>query len=291
MGPDERKSMDIFVNGSAANLDLEGRTLAELLGELDERLEAAGSIIIAIALNGQNIAPEALPGLASTVVSGPGRLDIHAESSSSMRASAMRTLLEFLDAVAQSDGAELGSIRDTFERYRGAFSGLYSAEEESFLVALSEDLASGPAALQLSLPKLRSFFSERLSELEDPVASMKGAARLFQAIKGDLKEVPVRMQTGKDAEAMRSMMLTVELINKTVRLLPEFTKTLGAAADMAIAGQSWEDFFNGFNDILRELAGAFENKDGVLIGDLAEYEIVPRLEALFSATEEAIGTP
>ncbi|HAE21480.1 MAG TPA: hypothetical protein DCG47_04035 [Spirochaetaceae bacterium] len=283
--------MDIYVNGVSASLALEGRTLAELLGELDERLEAAGTIIIAIALNGENIAPEALPGLAATAADGPGRLDVHAESSSSMRAGAMRTLIEFLDAIAQSDGADSSSIRDTFERYRSAFSGLYSAEEESFLVALSEDLAVGPVALQLSLPKLRSFFSERLAEIEDPVASMKGAARLFQAIKGDLKEVPVRMQTGKDAEAMRCMMLTVELINKTVRLLPEFTKALGIASNMAIAGQSWEHFFNGFNDILRELAGAFENKDGVLIGDLAEYEIVPRLEALFSATEEAIGKP
>ncbi len=283
--------MEIYVNGTPASLGMEGRTLAELLGELDERLEAAGSIIIALNLNGENIAPEALPGLAATAADGPGRLDVHAESSSSMRASAMRTLLEFLDAVAQSDGGDLHAIRDTFARYHNAFGGLYSAEEESFLVALGEDLAAGPAALQLSLPKLRSFFNERLAEIEDPVASMKGAARLFQAIKGDLKEVPVRMQTGKDAEAMRSMMLTVELINKTVRLLPEFAKTLGIAADMAIAGQSWESFFNGFNDILRELAGAFEHKDGVLIGDLAEYEIVPRLEALFSATETAIGKP
>ena len=40
--------------------------------------------------------------------------------------------------------------------------------------------------------------------------------------------------------------------------------------------------------MLKELTGAFENKDAVLIGDLAEYEILPRMRSFFSAMEEAL---
>lgn len=49
-----------------------------------------------------------------------------------------------------------------------------------------------------------------------------------------------------------------------------------------VGGQSLLDFATGLNGVLRELQGSFENRDSVLIGDLLEYEVVPRLAALRS---------
>jgi hypothetical protein len=45
-------------------------------------------------------------------------------------------------------------------------------------------------------------------------------------------------------------------------------------------------FFADFNGILRELLGAFDTKDTVLIGDLLEYEVAPRIELFLSFLRE-----
>ncbi len=276
--------MEFHINGVATEIDTNGKSFGDILGELDGNLETAGSIMMAIELDGKNVDPDELPALAARSATGPGRVDIRAESSSSMRASAINTLLEFLSAIGGAGEHDMDAVRDTFGRFRSAFGGLFSVEEESFLAAFTEDIEGGSGKIAETVPKLRSFFGERLAELEDPVGSMQGAARLFDALKDDLKEVPVRMQTGKDADAIRTMMVAVEIINKAVRLLPDFSRAVPGASSMEIGQKSWGEFFDGFNGMLRELAGAFESKDGVLIGDLAEYEIIPRLEALFSAT-------
>jgi hypothetical protein len=117
---------------------------------------------------------------------------------------------------------------------------------------------------------------------------MLTASQLFDSIRTDLSEVAVRLQTGKEAEGMRTMVMVVELINKTVRILPDFMRTVPGAAELAIGGRNIGDFYDDFNVVFRELAGAFENKDSVLIGDLAEYEILPRLSAFFDAAGAAL---
>jgi hypothetical protein len=40
---------------------------------------------------------------------------------------------------------------------------------------------------------------------------------------------------------------------------------------------------NDFNSPARELVQAYENNDTVLIGDLSEYEMAPRLQEIYNA--------
>ena len=42
----------------------------------------------------------------------------------------------------------------------------------------------------------------------------------------------------------------------------------------------FDEFYKDFNSILLELTNAFGAGDSVLIGDLLEYEIAPRLDGL-----------
>ncbi|TFG83388.1 MAG: hypothetical protein E4H20_05630 [Spirochaetales bacterium] len=280
--------MEIIVNGTPADLNPEELSLGQILGDLDGRLEAAGGIIVSIKLDGTPIDADTLPSIADRPGNGPGRLEISAESSTTMRASAIRTLLELIDAAAKADAANLPAVVKTWDRYRNVFDGLYAAEEASFLDAFAAELEAGPAGLPIAAAKITFFFNERLTELEDPAGSMQTAARIFENLRPELAEVSVRMQTGKDSDAIKTMMVTVELINKAVRLLPEFSRAVPGAADFSVDGKNVGEFFDGFNDILRELAGAFESRDGVLIGDLAEYEILPRLDLFFKAATGAL---
>lgn len=95
-----------------------------------------------------------------------------------------------------------------------------------------------------------------------------------------LKNVPVEMQSGKDAHAKQTIIKLSDVMNafcNTVTWSSLFPETFG---NIKIGDLSLSDFLSDFSPILKDFSDALENTDSVLIGDLAEYEICPRLESL-----------
>jgi len=90
-------------------------------------------------------------------------------------------------------------------------------------------------------------------------------ARLVPA----LGEVSVQVQTGRDREAMATVTGLSDAIQRLLPLVALLPPD-GARARLIV----------DLNAPLRGLAAALEAKDTVLIGDLAEYEVAPRLAAL-----------
>lgn len=283
------------VNGIASEAEVRNRTIGEVLSELDERAESSGLIIVEIRLDGEALDPDELPGLSTRLATEDGAIELYAEPAAALKARALATLLELVSASTSAlgaDGAAIAMAKEAWSSFRRSFGGLFSAEEASFLDAFEARLepdGSRDEAAKLA-ESLSSFFGERLLELKDPAESMLAAAKVFDSIKEDLSEVPVRLQTGKDAEAMKTMVLAIELIHKTVRIMPEFSRRIDGQA-IAVDGTPLPEFYGAFNGVLRELAGAFENKDGILIGDLAEYELKPRLESFFASVKRALEAP
>jgi hypothetical protein len=273
------------MNGSPTDVETSGRSIGAVLAELDERAEKAGAIITGIRYNGNDLLAEAIPDITESAADGPGIIELHAEPVADMKARAIDSLLQLVKAAAlATDRDTIQVARKAWSTYRTSFDGLYSVEELSFLDAFVTALDAGNSkAIAEIAAKLTAFFSERLAELQDPLAAMAAASRLFHSLAQDLADVPVRLQTGREADGMRTMVLVVELINKTVRLLPDFVRSVPGAAELRIEGKDVGDFYSDFNHVLRELASAFENRDSVLIGDLAEYELLPRLKAFFTA--------
>ena len=287
--------MVFTMNGTTADVTARGRTIGDVLAELDERAEAMGEIIVEVAVDGTPLDPEELAEASARDASGDGTVALVAEPAADLKARGLESLIELVraaaEAVASGDAEAAKAADDAWNSYRRSFGGLFSAEEASFIDAFGERLAEGGPGSDIGplADNMTAFFGERLAELRDPGEAMMAAARLFDAIKDDLSEVPVRLQTGKDAEAMKTMVLAVELINKTVRIMPEYVR-VSAAPPLEIGGADMPEFYGSLNEVLKELAQAFETKDGVLIGDLAEYEIRPRLESFYSAVRAATGT-
>ena len=84
-----------------------------------------------------------------------------------------------------------------------------------------------------------------------------------------LAEIAVQLQTGRDRDAMATV---AGLCDAVQRLLPlvAFLPPDGGRERLIV----------DLNATLRDLLAAFEAKDTVLIGDLAEYEVAPRLAQL-----------
>ena len=104
-------------------------------------------------------------------------------------------------------------------------------------------------------------------------------------ISEDLKSISSKFQTGKDNEAnaiITSLADFVDSICHTASLSMLFTEDFGS---IRIEEKTFTEFFADFSQILHDFEKAIESKDTVLIGDLSEYEIAPRLEQLAQALE------
>lgn len=299
--------MEIKVNGESLSLESgTGSSLGEILAEADEILETAGAIIVGIKIDGKEVDADGFSAIKDRKGSEIGRVDIIAEALSVIKIKALTTLLELLSLSSESAGRERcddwPALASGLKELSEAFSGLFSADELSFvqgfadLVGKAETMAACSGGTNAVGKELRDeirqqaeglglLFKERLVEIERPVDEMRKAAGLYAGQAGELTELPVLLQTGKDERAMKAIVFFIEIFNKVIRLIPELEQRGLDTKGLKIGEENLSEFYASFNDILRKLSSAFEDKDSVLIGDLAEYEVAPRMEGFFKAIE------
>ncbi len=302
--------MNIAVNGKAFDLGTaKGDTLGEALAAADDMIEKSGGVIIGITVDGVAVDAESYSSTAGRPLAAIGSIEISAEPASTIRVRALETLLELIslvrDASESGEESDWQTLRAGAIDLRDAFAGLFAADELSFVQGFSALLeravdpgqgSTGPvppslafkAEIKVQAERLLPVFRERLAELLEPEREMHSASALFTAQEAELAELPVFLQTGKEDRAMSVVLYFIEVFNKVIRLIPELKRKGLDTDSLQIQGQALADFYASFNGILRELTGAFENKDAVLIGDLAEYEVLPRMKSFFSAMEEAL---
>ncbi len=290
--------MTITANGTELKLDMDGASLGEVLANADDVLERAGSVILGLRLDGRDLEADDLAGLGDKPAAEFRALEIDSVPAFELRGRAYGALLDFLGTLREwAGGTEPADpLREAWSAYGRAFSGLLSSDEHSFLDLLGRDIDALPKEGETEdrrhfarhADRLEPIFRERLEEILDPAAAMRSASRLYESERESLRDVPVRLQTGKDAEAMRSILLFVEIFHKANRILPELGRAGADTSSLRIDGKPVPEFYESFNRVLRQLMEAFETKDAVLIGDLAEYEIVPRMNAFFDAMTGAL---
>ena len=289
--------MEILVNDEVIDLEkADGDSVGDLLSKADALLERAGAVIIDLSIDGRKIGPEELAELGSMSTTEVSRLDIVAESSSEYRARAINLLLGILaEAATSPDEAKRRKLRESLASLSEGLGGLFPADELSFIRALEEaaseelaDDAENGARLAERIAGLDSLFRERLAELLDPVAEFRRASGVYRGAAEELRELPVWLQTGKERQAMQAVLVFVELFDKIIRLMPLLGRLGVDASAIRVEGLELPAFYASFNDVLKELSKAIEDHDSVLIGDLSEYEVAPRMEGLFAAIGGAL---
>lgn len=115
--------------------------------------------------------------------------------------------------------------------------------------------------------------------------AFKQSASLADETVPILEQVPVMLQSGKDADAFKAIETLANIIDNfchTVTLSSLFPEKFG---NLKIDGKTISEFFEDFAPIFNDFNEALKNSDTVLIGDLSEYEICPRLKALSVAVK------
>lgn len=108
-------------------------------------------------------------------------------------------------------------------------------------------------------------------------------SELFAELSSKMEEVPSLLQNGKKLEVSESIKKVADSIDQfshTAALASLYPETF---SNNTIDNMSINDFFADFSSVLKDFEEALQNNDTVMIGDLSEYEICPRLKAISEA--------
>ena len=111
---------------------------------------------------------------------------------------------------------------------------------------------------------------------------------LVDEICARLEELSLDIQTGKDARAAETVRTFSGVAEKVFRVFNMLKLAGFPVGEITVENASITAYITDFGTALRELLAAYEQHDTVLVGDIAEYEMAPRLRCLHSAILDAI---
>jgi len=119
--------------------------------------------------------------------------------------------------------------------------------------------------------------------------SFSAIGKTFSDIEKKVEQIPIDLQSGKDAETNKTIIILADALDQFCHIATLSTLFPETYGNVKISGKSIANFFSDFSHILSEFKQAMETGDTVSIGDLAEYEICPRLHSIaeFTGAEHA----
>ena len=153
------------------------------------------------------------------------------------------------------------------------FEALFKAQGAAAVLSWPVERIKAASAL---VDELRDGLGRRIAEASRPGETMSRRAAGLRESLGRLPEVSVLLQTGRDRAAMEIVIGFTDIVQSVLDLLPFLPPDPGRGK-----------LITELTPFLRDLVSAFGSKDSILIGDLLEYEILPRMERLTPLLEGA----
>ena len=158
-------------------------------------------------------------------------------------------------------------------------------KEQRTIVAVSAD------GKELGAEELDSLFAQpadadmsiELSTVSgsDIRSYMQNLSQELLATAGALEQIPVYMQTGKDAQVLALLESLSQKLNELYRALP-LSDITGLPADISIEGKPLLEYQKEITGLLQDIVTGIEEKDIIQVGDLAEYELAPLVKTLIN---------
>lgn len=101
-----------------------------------------------------------------------------------------------------------------------------------------------------------------------------------------LLELPVLLQSGSNSKVKDSITRLADAVDNFCHITALSSLFPEKFGKISVDGKNLSEFFADFTPVFNDLNGAMESGDTVLLGDLAEYEISPRLKALAAAVKD-----
>jgi hypothetical protein len=270
--------MKITIDGKAADIALEKeKNLGEILGGIGDWLAGSGYSLSGLRINGEALGAEALAGAFDMALEDITTLDIETSGLPVLMAEALIGLRQDL---GDYENAPFEEKRRVETRWAESPAASFLEECVPDIYGLAAQTFSGEG---LAPANLAALLEERLRELRDPPLELGGVEALVESTAQRLEDLPLDIQTGKDGRAAETVQIFSAVTEKLFRIF-SLLKLEGFVADaIVIDSMPLSAFIDDFSAALKELLAAYEVKDAVLVGDLAEYELAPRLRAFYAA--------
>jgi hypothetical protein len=297
----------LTINGEQVSYSLEHeRTLGEVVDGLRSWLAVAGFHVTEIRADGRALVAEPAPGWASDPVQAVAELSVRATHTGDMRLEHWRTVdtwLAMLSAelapglalagqrAGAGSGAEGGALAELLADLPSTIDGFKanpflppeSDAARRFETLFAEEAGAGakawPAARiaegQALIGELRASLAQRIQDAERPGEALARCATALRKSVDQLPAVSAHLQSGRDKAAMDIVVAFADAVQSLLGILPFLSPDPERGRLLA-----------ELTPVLREVVAAFGARDSVLIGDLLEYEVAPRLARLTPVLEK-----
>ena len=277
--------MDIFVNNKPADITLDTeKTLGDVLSGIEQWISPTGNRIKGISVNGRDLPEDELAAVFGRDIKDIKKLDI---TVSSWRELAAEALLILQNTCVLYENAAFDERAQIAAAWENSVAAQFLKTDIPDLSNLAGNALAGEG---LSARDFTLRIDERLREITEPAQEIDRIEALVQSIVQRMEEFSLDMQTGKDRRAAETMQLFSQAGEKLFRIF-FIHKSEGLSLETFLIDELPSRAFIGeFNAALRELSAAYESRDTVLAGDIAEYELAPRLLKFFNAIKGLAGT-
>ena len=269
--------MKIFINDKPAEIALDTeKTLGDVMTGIEQWISPTGNRIQRICIDDRDIEGDALTEAFGLDIKDIGKLDIYIRSWREFAAEALGTLRDYCEISGKSAFDER---RQIFEAWTRSAAVRFLKTDIPDIWGLANRAMSGEGLLPAELALI---VEERLREIADPWEEINKAGSQVEIVAARMEEFSLDMQTGKDRRAAETVQLFSQIGEKLFRVFFIY-RSEGLSMDtFVIDDLPARVFIEEFNAALRELSLAYENRDTVLAGDIAEYELAPRLLKFFA---------
>ncbi len=283
--------MKISVNSTVLDVTFEKeKYLEEILPQIENWLSESKMYLKELLIDGEQARIDLPEKWEKREIESVKELDITAVSHLEKYVEDLQVVYQYISMLDKA--AETGNItlcRDLLkdrEIIAGSLDYFFSQGEEKlyskqFLELTENEDRLKNTELKELLDKTSFLLQKRVQEVTTPVKTLTTTAAALRELIPGISDVSILLQTGKDKEAFNAVLAFIELSQTIVRVLA-ILKDMNSLDFSSITSgdENLDSFYTGFNKVLKELAEAFDSSDTVLIGDLLEYEIAPKIDTL-----------
>jgi hypothetical protein len=275
--------MKISINEQPADIILESeKTVGELLSGLEEWLQGSGNRISGLQINGQTVNLLSFTEAFERSLESIESIDIKVSTLPELALEALFNAQDIVKVYGDSSFEEQNHIKHNWEESAAAH--FLSEQIADIALSMHKTFLGEYTCEEMGL-----LINERIRELMDPEREFGNLSALISGIAARLEDLPLDIQTGKDIRVAETVQLFSHTTEKLFRLL-QLLKLQGFAIEsIFIDTVSADTFIEEFSATIKELLAAYEIQDAVLVGDLAEYELSPRLLKLYSALRDGLS--
>jgi hypothetical protein len=302
--------MEILLNEKKLEFTLENeKSLGDIVNGIENWVGLSDHIITSLRLGDTDLYSEPSEKWRNIPLDKVSSLAVTTKSAGEVYITNMETVLNYLillkNCVKTKDAKALNELKSGFPFMLQSLSYISrsgnDAELENRIAGLSvffnglePGLFTGWTAEKAGKAnEMIDFIAHRVTaEMEKSKNPQNALKEILAALRNSIKditEVSILLQTGKDKRAME---IISEFSDNLQKLLPVLVAMDRSGEinlkELKVSTQPFRDFYNNLNQVLKQMVEAFNSRDYVLIGDLMEYEIAPKLNELILTCETRI---